>query len=332
MRTCIRKILAAAAVFSMSLAGITGCTSPFSRNSDSDTAVSTISNISALKDGAYYIEHDGMYQELYAKNANYEIASVNPNSASAKRTLWYNDDWDKVPTLYKGDKLVYKTSGTLKETFTIERFEYVGYTVGITGLKKTDSGRYSFSTNEKNMNINPAAADAMKLYDLTTSTAIIDKIGGSYLREGNVSSGGCILGLEKDASYQAEVYAGTYLHTYTLKADSLALTSMELYKTVDYSFLESELLEIHIPESFNSGYYLIGSYGLVRYVNGDSYDGSTDFNIPNPDSSKTTVSSVTTARTSASSATTQTGSTQTAPAGETQELIPITPTETQSAQ
>lgn len=298
MQNFKRRVLAAAAAINLCLSGASGCSSPFSRSGGDSTAISTISNISALKDGAYYIEHDGIYQELYAKNANYEMASVNPSAADAKRTLWFNDDWDKVPTLYKGDKLVYKTSGTLNEKFTLERFEYVGYTVGITGLKKTDSGRYSFSTNQKNMNINPAASDAMKLYDLTTSTAIIDRIGGAYLREGNVSSGGCILGLEKGASYEADVYAGTYLHTYTLKADSLALTSMELYKTVDYSFLESELLEIHIPESFNSGYYLIGSYGLVRYVNGSSYDETTNFNIPNPDSKSTSSTSTAAAQAS----------------------------------
>ena len=233
-----------------------------------------------LKDGGFYVFRNNAYEQLYVNNANYDLSKASMGSSNAGHTLWFGDDWSKIPTLYAGDILVYKTTSTLNEHFYAERFEYVGYTVGVTKLSRTASGRYSFSTNEKDLCVN-TESDAKALLRLSTETCIIDRIGGADLRSGNISSGGCILGLEKDKVYLAEVYAGTYLNTFELTADCIALTSMESYQTVDYSFLQSEILEIHIPEWFNSGYYLINNFGLVRYVAGTSYDETTDFNIPN---------------------------------------------------
>lgn len=258
-----------------------------------DTNAQIVNDMSDLDDGGYYILRGDQYEQLYAQDSNYELdSSTKPTSANEDHTLWYKDDWSKVPTMYKGDILVYKTTQSLDETFYLERFEYVGYTVGITSLEQTESGRYSFQTDPDKMNIN-VNSDAEQLTNLKTNTAIIDKIGGGYLREGNVSSGGCILGLSRDKTYLAEIYAGTIMHEYKLKADSVALTSMELYKSVNYDFLESEILSINFPDYFNSGYYLINNYGLVRYVNGTSYDDDTDFNVPNvePDEEETTESS-----------------------------------------
>lgn len=242
--------------------------------------VETEKQMDDVEDGGFYILHSDSYEKLYVANANYEIAEENASNADPKRTLWFKEDFEKIPTMYTGDMLIYKTSDVLDENFTLERFEYVGYTVGVTSLKETPSGRYSYTTAADAMNIY-SESDATQLYDIPTETAIIDRIGFADLRSGNVSSGGCILGLEKDKTYEAEVYAGTFLNRFTLTADSIAMTSMEFYKTVEYRFLQSQILQLYIPEYFNSGYYLINGYGLVRYVNGTSYDELTDFNIPN---------------------------------------------------
>lgn len=242
------------------------------------SGVESVENISDIVDGGIYVYHDGKYLDLYVHNANFPIE---PNSSSnSSRTLWFKDDFDKIPTMYTGDELVYKTSSSLNERFSMERFAYVGYTVGITGLSRLESGRYSFSADPENRNIN-YDSDARQLVKIKTKLGIIDKIGGAYLRSGNISLGGCILGLEKDKVYSAEVYAGTYLNTINLTADCIAMTSMEYYSTLDYDFLQSEILRINIPDYFNSGYYMINGYGLVRIVNGTEYDADTNFNIPN---------------------------------------------------
>ena len=51
-------------------------------------------------------------------------------------------------------------------------------------------------------------------------------------------------------------------------------------------FLQSTILEVHIPEWFQPGYYNVNGKGLFRYVKGDSYDEHTaNFNVPNDDPS-----------------------------------------------
>ena len=270
----------------ISVLATTGCNG-FKRENAKEGGIDleTVLDMEKLEDGGFYVLRGDEYEKLYVQDTNYELSDSSPTSPNVQHTLWYKDDWKKVPTLYKGDQLIYKTTNTLDETFSMERFEYVGYTIGISNLKETESGRFAFETSSDSMNIN-MNSDAAPLSELSTETAIIDQIGGAYLRAGNVSSGGCILGLSKGKTYLAEVYAGTIMHEYKLKADYIALTSMEVYKSVDYDFMQSEIITVNIPEYFNSGYYMINNYGLVRYVNGTSYDENTDFNVPNVEASE----------------------------------------------
>ena len=263
----------------LSACGGTSRPEPESTEGEDATLPMIVYEMDEVPEGGYYIQRANTYEKLYIKNANFDITSSDGGSIGT-RTLWYNDDWDSVPTMYKGDMLVYKTAGILNEEFTLERFEYMGYTVGVSGLMQTVSGRYALVLEEEELNINPAS-DATKLRTIPTTRVIIDKIGGSPLRSGNISSAGLILGLSEGKSYLAEVYQGTYLQETVLTADSIALTSMASATTVDYDFLQSQLISIHFPEHYNSGYYLVNGYGLVRYVNGIAYDEFTDFNIPN---------------------------------------------------
>lgn len=261
---------------------ITGC-SPFTRkpvDQEMNKKANVITKMDDLADGGFYIYHNNVYEELYVKNANYELSDTMPLSSNAKHTLWFGDDWKNVPTMFNGDLLIYKDSEELDEVFCIERFYYIGSTIGISNLERLDSGRYSINLDPDKMNVD-IESDAENLMKLQADSLIIDKVGGEYLRDGNVSNGGCVLGLEAGNKYQAEVYAGTYMHKLDLTADVIALTSMELYKSSDYEFLESEIISIEIPEYFNSGYYLVNNFGLLRYVKGTSYDDTTDFNIPN---------------------------------------------------
>jgi len=245
---------------------------------EQEATLQIVSEMDAVENGAYYVCHNGTYEKLYVGAANYEIRTQsNPDE---NRTLWFKDDFERIPTMYQGDTLIYKNSAPLVEDVYMERFEYCGYTVGLSGLKRLESGRYSLSMKATDHNINPSS-DAMELTKLGAEVVIIDRFGGADLRSGNVSYGGCILGLSKDKVYAADVYVGTYYHEMRLTADTIALTSMEAARTVDYEFLQNQLISIHIPEWYNSGYYLINGFGLVRYVAGDSYNEDTDFNIPN---------------------------------------------------
>ncbi len=255
--------------------------SPESEESVVEDTVTTFTNMKDLTSGRFYILHNGRYQELYIGDASFDTSST-ASSAGNARTCWFQEDFEKVPTLYAGDSLIYCNDSYMDETFRFERFEYVGYTIGICNLSKRSSGRYSFNAqledNKKQIAVN---SDAYKLYELANNTAVIETLGGARLLEGNVTRGGVIKGLKKDGKYKAQIYVGTQVYEYSLIADSIALTSMDTCTLNEYSFLESRVAEIKIPDYFNSGYYTLNGKGMFRYVKGRTYNAGTDFNVPN---------------------------------------------------
>lgn len=238
-----------------------------------------------LDEDAFYVLKGNKYYPVYYGEASFSPNNSKTTSSSDDRTLYFMEDWDKIPTLYEGDELIYHTSENLDETFVFERFEDYGYSIGISNLIRLDSGRYAFDAeegddNDSNLMINKKS-DANRLFKINQSQVIIDNIGGAQLRSGNVSRGGVIIGLKQDKVYVADVYAGTEMKQYSLKADTRMLTSMEAYSINSYALKRSTILKINIPDYFNDGYYMINGKGIFRYVKGKTYTAKTDFNIPN---------------------------------------------------
>lgn len=152
----------------ISVLATTGCNGFKRENAkEGGTDLETVLDMEKLEDGGFYVLRGDEYEKLYVQDTNYELSDSSPTSPNVRHTLWYKDDWKKVPTLYKGDQLIYKTTNTLDETFSMERFEYVGYTIGISNLKETESGRFAFETSSDSMNIN-MNSDAAPLSELST--------------------------------------------------------------------------------------------------------------------------------------------------------------------
>lgn len=240
-----------------------------------------ITEMRNLASGEFYVQKKGKYLPLYIGDATFDTSTTSTGNDS--RICWFRDDFSSVPTLYSGDSLIYCNDNYMDEKFQFERFEYVGYTVGICGLTERASGRYSFNAllDDNRYHQIATGSDAYKLYELANKTAVIESFGGTPLLSGNITRGGIIKGLKKDGRYKAKIYIGTQLHEYSLIADTIALTSMAGYTTNNYHFLESRIARIEIPEWFQSGYYTINGRGMFRYVKGSSYTAATDFNVPN---------------------------------------------------
>lgn len=276
-------------------AALTGC-STFTRQKKEETTLAD--NEDSLEDGEYYILHKSGKKSTFTKvcmgDASYDTSedaeiSDTPSSTAASRTLRYTDDYDEIPTLYDGDSLIFYSTRALDDGFVLERFESFGWTFGITGMTKMNSDRYSFLTggddDPKNIDKKSDAAQLIKAFP--DSKLVIDDIGGTKVRSNNVTRGGSITGgLKRGDTYSVNLYAGTEHYQYNLKADTYVMTSMAAYQDSDFEFLKSKILKINIPSWYNSGYYNINGKGVFRYVKGDSYNDSTDFNIPNenPDS------------------------------------------------
>lgn len=242
-----------------------------------------------IRDGVFYVRHsDSICEPVYLGEATFDEGSVS-KTKNDKRVLWFASDYERIPTLYRGDSLIYFTEGVLNEQFTYERFEDFGYSVGIRGLEPTSSGRYQFYT-DPNRKCTYPASDADVVLDIDNPTVIVDSIGDVELRvpdseksnEEPVTRCGSIAHLTKDNKYNVKIYEGTIEHDYIFTANIRIMASMEGQVSADYSFIGDNRISLSIPSSFNSGYYLINGVGLFRYINGTSYDETfTEMNIPN---------------------------------------------------
>ena len=245
---------------------------------DGEAEIPYIETMEELESGNVYVCHDGKFYSPVFESTNFDRESA---GSSEKKTAWFDEEsFDNIPTLYEGDYLVYYMDEAFQESFSFERYRYIGYTIGLSNLTKKQTGRYCFDALSDNKNI-CEYSDAARLSELNAEGVILETIGKATLRSGNISAGGLILGLSKDELYKTEVYVGTKLHVFTLRADVIGLTSMSSENVSDYTFMKNRIIRINIPETFNTGYYCVNGSGIFRYVKGKSYDDNTDFNIEN---------------------------------------------------
>lgn len=272
----LKKIL----LIGLSLSLLTGCSAEDSQDNSNEATIET--NINKLKNNAYYVQRDDTYYETFLSNATFSKYSISKGGDSS-RVAWIKESEEsKIPMMYPGDKIVYRQDdGVVEGDVLIERFYDLGYTIGVCGLKPNNTGRYVFDTDVKNLNINPAS-DASQLTNAGDYQAVIESIGNAKLRSGNISEAGTIIGLEKNKTYSTDVYIGTILKNYKIKADVRALMSEEAYNIKDFDYMQSKIISITLPSWLNSGYYLVNGYGLFRYSStGKEWDENTDVNVPN---------------------------------------------------
>lgn len=248
---------------------------------DREYSVTVETKESRLEDGSYYVmKNDGTFHRLYLGETSFGGRPV-ASSVSAKRVAWFGKDADRIPTMYRGESIAFRSSTEFSESFPVERFEDTGYTIGICGMKESGTGRYKFSTNPENMQIDMNASTG-ELYRLGDHTATMDRIGDIELRKGNISRAGTVVGLERGKTYATEVYIGTDVLRYSFVADVRAFVSSDLCTLSDYSYTQGKTISIHFPDWFHSGYYLVGGYGIVRYVASErEFSENMDMNIPN---------------------------------------------------
>ena len=252
-----------------------------------------VSYLDLLNDGTYYVRHDTKTgqpecENIYFGASTFDFGEVTSNPSNG-RIMWFKEDFSSIPTLRPGDSLILYTSEILGEIFTFERFEDLGYSVGICGMSVSASGRYDISTNPDERCTYPGG-DTDGILKLTNGTVKLDTIGGQPIRSiGNkgdaasyLSRCGTIKNLDKDKEYQMEIYEGTVRHPFVFKANVRVLGSMEVLSTTDYEFESEKIIKIHIPQCFNSGYYLLNGIGMFRYQkNNEDFELASAYNIPN---------------------------------------------------
>ena len=247
-----------------------------------------------LDDGDFYVRNtDGSYQKVYLGNATFDKGSVNKSEPTYDKIAWYKEDFEDIPILYKGGSLIMYTKHAFEEEFVFERFFDYGYSIGLRNLEETPSGRYMVSTEKEDgaSMVSYPGGDTSEIEDLFNEGVIIDTLGGVPLRKDEdeengtsfLTKAGTIGGLVKDGRYAAEIYDGTKRHEYVFKADVRILGEFETFVSNKYEFESETIINIEIPEDWNSGYYMINGLGLFIYVAEEEYSEDINFNIRNKD-------------------------------------------------
>ena len=210
------------------------------------------------------------------------------------RNIWVDAGEDeRIPTVTKGDCLLYVSKDSVPDSIVFERFADYGYTIGVSGLSADEGGHYylTYADVEEDdykhyIDMN---SDAGQLAELSPVPRLyLDKAGDVKVDKDSVSDGGTVLGLTKGKTYVCEFYTGTYYQDFALKADIHSFVSMERFVSHDYEFMHSSFIRVPVPDYLKSGYYFVNGAGLFRYVakedwalyNGNAYDPSIDWNDP----------------------------------------------------
>lgn len=294
----MKRLYVLGIVTALTLSSLTACAAkPDSETqaASNETPEKITIDTKKLEDGGYYVRHqDGSLEPLYFGNATFDQGKT--GQPSNERILWFRDDISKIPKLYAGDLLLYYSSQELSETFNFERFEDLGYTVGLCQLKLSPSGRYTISTS-KDDNCTYPGSDADAILTDKNSNVTIDTIGGIELRSRENDDGsmqgtyltrcGTLSGLKQGQAYAVQMYSGTRkLDTMNLVADVDVLGSFEGFTSHDFTYLASDdVISITIPPFMNSGWYLIDGMGVFKYIKGSQAEESsiTDFKSPMTD-------------------------------------------------
>lgn len=254
----------------------------------------TAVTVNDLKSGCYYVKNGGEFYELPAEGMNFdpsrpaETTTMAPSGVikkDANRIVDYVYKDNAIPTLYKNDQLVFKASGNVP-SFTWERFNDQGYSIGLYGLSPSSAGKIQFesgkSGNDSTSSITAALSGALSEGMTLDNGFVLDKINGASLTGDNLRTGGIVAGLTKDAVANCDLYVGTTLISASATADMRAFTSFELYTTDLYSNSPDGYAIIDIPDYLKSGYYYINNAGLVKYYNVERGTDTNDIKMDEP--------------------------------------------------
>ncbi len=288
-----RYLLLAAAIAVTSIAA-SGCKKKEPEPAGPVEQALTAVTVNDLKSGCYYVKNGGDFYELPTEGMNFdpsrpaETTTMLPNGIikkDANRIIDFVYKDNAIPTLYKNDQLVFKASGNVP-SFTWERFNDQGYSIGLYGLSASSAGKIQFesgkSGNDTTSSITSAIAASLADGMTLNNGFVLDKVNGASLNGDNLRNGGIVAGLTKDAIANCDLYVGTTLISASAIADMRAFTSFELYTTDLYSNSPDGYAIVDIPDYLKSGYYYINNAGLVKYYNVERGTDTNDIKMDEP--------------------------------------------------
>lgn len=209
-----------------------------------------------------------VYYPLYKADTTATKLLDSAEGYNPERYFWldYNEDEGMIPTMYPGDKLIYKSDTETPLVYNVEKFYDQGYTVGLAGLQKDSAGKYEFDTSNDDCRVMPFSK-AKKIESVGDKVVMIfNQYDKTKITEDNVTETGTISGLEQNQSYKFDVRIGTKSKTIDLKANIHLFVSAENYLVNDFDYITDQILRINVPEFVTTGYYQVNGAGAFRYL------------------------------------------------------------------
>lgn len=190
------------------------------------------------------------------------------------RYFWlnYNKDEGKLPTMYPGDRIVYKSDQNIPDSYTIEKFFDEGYTIGVGGIYESDIGKPAINLEEDGCYI-CKTSDARILRKMKTkdsdsekSEIIFNAINGKELKMDNIDAAGMVSGLKEGKTYEFDLRLGTQSYPTKLKANIHEFMLGETYKYKSFDYVTDTMIRVNLPDYLTTGYYEINGAGAFRFL------------------------------------------------------------------
>lgn len=214
-----------------------------------------------LEEG-YYLKDGDDYYKPTTDGTNFTIATETPDTT---RYAWYMEGTENIPVVYNNFSLIYLSTTSTPVNVYLERFEDIGYTLGVGKLTQNESGYYVMSTSIDMLEGSDIKTQMASM--IGTENAIIHTINDTPLSPEMVSDAGFLLGLEHNQSYKLGAYIGTYYREIVAKADTHVMTSNEVLNITDYEMTRDNYVIITLPQSMPSGYYSVDGSGIFEFRN-----------------------------------------------------------------
>ena len=260
-----------------------------------------------LPEDAYYIAHDvteyktdkdgnqeeihyTQYFPLLQAEVTYDEKRESYAGYDFNRVVWvnYSKDEGLIPTMYKDDRLIYKSSTFIPTKYALEKFFDNGYTLGVCGLVQDLSENYRYYSSEDNgMGRVLSTSDAAGFDGLEADSVYLVQVGDKRVTPANVSMSGTVTGLNLMEAYDCDIRTGTERILANLKCNVHYFSSAETYMFGAFTFITPIIAQLNIPKYVSNGYYEINGGGLFRFAGNDA--SITDWHQFNADLCNSTI-------------------------------------------
>lgn len=221
------------------------------------------------EDGSMFKHDETRFYPLYQAETNFMEQRTEAKGFESDRIFWvnYNLDEGLIPTMYQGDRLIYKSSTYIPTKYALEKFFDDGYTVGVCGLYQDLSGNYRYVSKENDgKGYTMSTSNAIGFDGLTADSIYFVAIGEERVSPLNISLSGTITGLDLMESYDCDIRTGTEKVSANLLCNVHYFSSAETYLFGSFSFVTDIIAKLNVPSYVTTGYYSLGSGGVFRYV------------------------------------------------------------------